>query len=158
MAAGRDAVSKSRYPAAQKEFEAALKLTAGDVRGAEALEALSDLNFVQGDYRSAEGQDRQALKIREQSLGAASTELPPYLLKLAGILRAAGHPDQAEPLLQRSVAIHEAAAGPMAPPIAEDMDQFAGLYQQMKRSKDAIDSFHRALVIRMKDKVRNRWK
>jgi len=149
MSAGALAMKESRYPAAQTEFEAALKLAiafdSADPRKAQPLEALSELNSLQGDYRTAEALDRQALSIREKVLGPENPDLAPYLARLASILRAAGKPDAAEPLVRRNLAMHEKTAGIAA---ASDYDQLAGVLQALNQFEGAVDSIQHALAIR----------
>jgi tetratricopeptide (TPR) repeat protein len=149
MSAGGLAMKESRYPAAQKEFEAALTLSiafdAADPRKAQPLEALSELNSLQGDYRTAEALGRQAVAIRERTLGAENAELAPYLARLAFILRAASKPDAAEPLVRRNLAMHEKTGDIAA---ASDYDQLAGILQAMNRFEPAVDAIEHALAVR----------
>ncbi len=60
----------------------------------------------------------------------------------------AGRPGEAEPLLQRALAIREAALGAEHPDTATSLNNLAGLYQDLGRPGEAEPLMQRALAIR----------
>jgi tetratricopeptide (TPR) repeat protein len=88
----------------------------------------------------------KAIALQEKS--EQSIDLAASLNDLAELYRSMGRYSEAEPLYQRSLAIHEAQLGADHPDTATSLNNLAGLYYSMGRYSEAEPLYRRSLAIR----------
>ncbi len=122
MAAGDKEYQQGKYPEAEKQWAAALKVAERfgpeGPRLVTSLDRLATLYQAKGSYTEAEPLFKRALAIVEKALRPAHPRVAASLNNLAGLYHAQGRYAEAEPLYQRSLAILEKALGPEHPPVA----------------------------------------
>jgi tetratricopeptide (TPR) repeat protein len=106
--------------------------------------------YQAGKYQEAIPIARQALAIREKTLGPEHPETAQGLNNLARLYEAIGDQAKAEPLYRRTLAIREKALGPEHPDTAISLNNLAGLYEAMGDHARAEPLHRRALAIREK--------
>jgi len=74
------------------------------------------LYYDEGRYAEAEPLYRQAVAIRERTLGAEHPDVAWSLHNLAGLYRVQGRYAEAEALYRRALAVNKKALGPSTPP------------------------------------------
>jgi len=111
---------------------------------AEAVKA-----YQQADYAEAEKLFLAALKEAEK-FGEQDPRFAASLNNLAELYRAQGKYTEAEPLLQRALAIGEKALGPEHPQVATVLENYAALLRKMGRDAEADKMEARAQAIRAK--------
>jgi tRNA A-37 threonylcarbamoyl transferase component Bud32/tetratricopeptide (TPR) repeat protein len=125
----------------------------GHPRVADTLVHLGSLAQLSGQG-DAEALFRRALAIRETSLGPESPESPEspevadILNKLGMTLAAKGRFDEAETILERSLALHESLWGGRDPRVAKVLHNLSGIAYYRGRTEDGIRLQQRALAIR----------
>ena len=102
--------------------------------------------FQQADYAQGEKLLLAALKEAEK-FGEQDRRLTDSLNNLASLYYAQGKYAQAEPLLQRALAIREKALGPEHPDVARSVNNLAELYSAQGKYTQAEPYFQRALAI-----------
>jgi TPR repeat protein/CHAT domain-containing protein len=157
----RDAAEAAKWfrKAADQGNEEARKALAGltsgspaDQQSPELAEAL-DLNRKalalegQGHYAGVEPLYRQALAIREKTLGPDHLDVAVSLNNLAALYEDLGRYAEAEPFYQRALAIREKALGPDHPDVAVSLNNLAHLDTTQGRYAEAEPLVKRALVI-----------
>jgi tetratricopeptide (TPR) repeat protein len=127
--AGQEAHKAGRYPEAEKQFLAALKIAEAfgpqDPRLATSLNNLAALYYAQGKLQEALPLLQRSLAIREKALGPDHPDVALSLNNLAELYRAQGKLQKALPLYQRSLAIAEKALGPNHPNVATVLANYA---------------------------------
>jgi TonB family protein len=93
---------------------------------------------------------KQALKLREQALGAEHVDLIPLLTNLGEIYRAKQNPGDARPYFQRALAIAEKSFGLSDIRTAQFADKLAFTAYEQRRPKEAAEFFARSLSIKEK--------
>ena len=99
-------------------------------------------------YSQAEPLLRDALAIREKSLGPEHPDTATSLNHLAGLLTGRGNLAEARPLCERALAIQEKALGSEHPDTATSLDHLAGLLYAQGDIAGARQFGERALAIR----------
>ncbi len=100
-----------------------------------------------GHYPAAEPLYKQALYMREQSLGPDHPEVGYLLNNLANLYREQGKYAEAEPLLQRTLHIHMKSLGPEHLDVAYPLNALALLYFLLGKYAEAEPLYQRALHI-----------
>jgi tetratricopeptide (TPR) repeat protein len=101
----------------------------------------------QGKFPEAEQELNNALKLAEQ-FGEQDPRLIQSLTNLAILHNAKGEPEEAEILLQQTIAIHEKAPNPETTDLAASLSNLGALYVTQKKFNQAQQYFERALAIR----------
>jgi CHAT domain-containing protein/Tfp pilus assembly protein PilF len=100
------------------------------------------------ERQAAELDDAQrALAIREKVLGPEHPGTAVSLNRLAGLLKASGDLDAAEPLYERALAIRETALGPLHPDTARSLTNWAVVLRARGDLNGALPLLERALAI-----------
>jgi tetratricopeptide (TPR) repeat protein len=103
-----------------------------------------------GFFRQAASFYRDALVIREKTLGPEHPDTAENLNELGFLLRLQGDLAGARPLLERALAIREKVLGPEHPDTARSLNNFAQLLQAQGELTEARPLLERALAIREK--------
>jgi tetratricopeptide (TPR) repeat protein len=107
--AGRRRFAEGDAAGAEEAFRAAIaeaERTGGDpLQRASSLSSLGQLKYQQKDYKGAEECFRQSLELREAALGGDHPTVISGINNLAALFVARGALDEAEPLLQRAMAV-----------------------------------------------------
>jgi tetratricopeptide (TPR) repeat protein len=107
--AGRRRFAEGDAAGAEQAFRAAIaeaERTGGDpLQRASSLSSLGQLKYQQKDYQGAEECFRQSLELREAALGSDHPTVISGINNLAALFVARGALDEAEPLLQRAMAV-----------------------------------------------------
>ena len=107
--AGRRRFAEGDAAGAEHAFRAAIaraEQSGGDpLQRASSLSSLGQLKYQQKDYKGAEDSFRQSLELREAALGADHPTVISGINNLAALFVARGALDEAEPLLQRAMAV-----------------------------------------------------
>ncbi len=107
--AGRRRFAEGDAAGAEQAFRAAIaqaEQSGGDpLQRASSLSSLGQLKYQQKDYKGAEDCFRQSLELREAALGADHPTVISGINNLAALFVARGALDEAEPLLQRAMAV-----------------------------------------------------
>ncbi len=107
--AGRRRFAEGDAAGAEQAFHAAIaeaERTGGDpLQRASSLSSLGQLKYQQKDYQGAEECFRQSLELREAALGSDHPTVISGINNLAALFVARGALDEAEPLLQRAMAV-----------------------------------------------------
>ena len=136
-----------RYGDAVGWYERALALNPDDPR---LLNGIGFALISTGNYAKAETPLRQALVLREKTLGSEHLDVAASLNNLAEIYRTQGRYTDAEPRFQRALAIREKVHGPEHPLVAASLYNLAQLYRIQGRYADAEPRYQRALAIQEK--------
>ena len=96
----------------------------------------------------------RSLPLAEKVAGAGSPDLTPRLMGLAQALRAQKKYAAAEAQYKRALAITEKNTGPESAPVAEVLDQYASLLDEMKKPQDAKGVRAWADSVRKQDALR----
>ena len=102
--------------------------------------------YQQGRYGEAEQHLTAALREAEK-FGEQDPRLATSLNNLATLYQYQGNYPEAEPLIQRSLAIWEKALGPEHPDVALSLNNLAGLYKTQGKHSQAEPLYRRALTI-----------
>jgi tetratricopeptide (TPR) repeat protein len=86
----------------------------------------------------------------EKALGPEHPDVANGLHNLAALYVTQGQYAEAEPLLQRALAIREKALGPEHPDVANSLEYYAVLLRKTARDEEAERLEKRALAIRAK--------
>jgi len=113
---------------------------------ADALEKKVAALYQAGKYAEAIPLAQQLLAIREKALGPDHPDVATALNILGWLYDKDGRYADAEPLLERSLAIVE-ALGPDSPDVATALSYLAALYEDQSRDADAEPLRKRALAI-----------
>lgn len=97
--------------------------------------------------------DRSLLML-EKVAGAGSPDLTPRLMGLAQALRAQKKYAEAEVQYKQALAITEKSVGPESAPVADVLDQYASLLDEMKKPQDAKGVREWADSVRKQDALR----
>lgn len=107
--AGRRRFAEGDAGGAEQAFRAAIaeaERTGSDpLQRASSLSSLGQLKYQQKDYQGAEECFRQSLELREAALGSDHPTVISGINNLAALFVARGALDEAEPLLQRAMAV-----------------------------------------------------
>jgi tetratricopeptide (TPR) repeat protein len=103
-----------------------------------------------GSFKQAASLFRDALAIREETLGPEHPDTAQSLNNLGLLLQAQGDLAGARPLLERGLAIREKVLGPEHPDTARSLHNFARLLQTQGDLTEARPLLERALEIREK--------
>src|SRR6185312_10063878 len=114
----------------------------------EAYATTSDLDLLLGRADEGVGMARQALATAEAAYGTSSTELSPYLIRLAGALRVGGKSSDAIPVLQRLVTIDQ-TLGPDDPKVSADYDKLGSAFLELMQFEDGRTAYRNALQTRI---------
>jgi CHAT domain-containing protein len=103
--------------------------------------------YGKGKYAAGIIKGEAALKLAER---LSETDLALILNNLAGLYKAQGKYEKAEPLYQRSLAIWEEKLGADHPDVAISLNNLAGLYESQGLYEKAEPLYQRSLAIREK--------
>lgn len=149
--AGWHALEVGNYSEAAKEFDAAVRTAqsfpAPDMRHAMSLAGRAAVYRSQGDLRSAQGLDDQALAIAEKVVGAEDRGVAAILDKLASVYQQRRQYAKAEPLFARALAIREKLLGSDHPLVAASLTSLASCYGDRGQYSKATPLFDRALSV-----------
>src|SRR5262245_61966487 len=150
-AAGAQALQEGRLEEAERRLEVAREHAASgsgnDLTVAASLSNLAVVRRAQGDTAAAIDLQREALAIRERTLGSESPEVASTLTSLAALYAQRDDYAAAEPLLTRALAIREKALGADDRRTAESLNNLALLYAAEGRHADAEPLYQRAIAI-----------
>lgn len=117
---------------------------------------MSDGTDAYLDGRYAEAADHFAAALaRAETFAPGDPRLLMTLSRLAAATRAEGDYAEAEPLYKRTVAIIEATVGPRHPALAQALDNYAALLEEIGRGGEAAALRARAQAIRADGAERN---
>lgn len=119
----------------QPVVQADLQMTLGDVYS--ELEALPE----------AEIMFREALRLRERTLGSESLEVAQTLNNFGDVLRRAGELDQAEAVIRRAMDVRKKLLGNTNPAVADSMNNLALVLWQQGKLPAAEAAYREALAI-----------
>lgn len=100
-------------------------------------DSLAQIYLAWNKPAQAEQFYHRSLPLAEKVAGPESADLTPRLLGLATALRAQQKYPEAEVQYKRALDITEKNIGPEAPQVAEVLDQYAGLLEEIGKPKDA---------------------
>ena len=151
-AAAAQAFEEGRLEDAEHRLELARERAAADTGGnqldvAASLSNLAVVRRAQGDITGAIEVQKEALAIREKSLGPDDLEVAATLNSLGGLYALNDDYAAAEPLLVRALAIREQTAGADDRRTAESVNNLALLYAAQGRPADAEPLYQRAITI-----------
>jgi tetratricopeptide (TPR) repeat protein len=112
-----------------------------------ALETVAERYNFENRYGEAEQALREALELKEQSLGPDHPDIPRTLDKLAELYKANGKFEPAIALLSKSLKTKERLYGPEDPTVATTLKSLADLYRLQGRYAEAEPLAKRALAI-----------
>jgi tetratricopeptide (TPR) repeat protein len=114
---------------------------------ASTLNNLGLVHKAQGRYAKAEALYRDALAIRETTLGPSHPEVGSGLNNLGELCRVQGRHDEAERHFRRALSIHEGAPESKHPDVAHSLNGLALLRWKRGEFREAEGLFMRALAI-----------
>ncbi len=139
--AGLAAYRNKDYPAAEKQFQAALKeaekFSTDDWRLSQTLSNLAEVYRNQSKHSQATLYFRRLVEISEERYGPDHSNVAAHLNNLAGNLRVQGKLDEAEPLYRRSLAIWEKHLGLDNSLVVFALKNYVALLQEMDRDAEA---------------------
>lgn len=112
-----------------------------------ALETVAERYNFESRYSEAEQAYREALELKEQSLGPDHPDIPRTLDKLAELYKANGKYEPAIALLIKSLKTKEKLYGPEDPTVATTLKSLADLYRLQGRYAEAEPLAKRARAI-----------
>jgi tetratricopeptide (TPR) repeat protein len=136
-----------RYPAAAREYDAALALSgAAPDLAAAVRHNLAGLAYAEGRFVEAEAWARSGITIRERA--ADPTGIAGDITVLGAVLVALGHYGGAEELLRRALDVWTARFGPEHYEVSVCLHNLAVLQQRRGEPDAALWSFRESLRIR----------
>ena len=117
---------------------------------AACLDTLGTVRMGQGRYAEAEALYRQALAIRQASLGPDGAAVGSSLNNIAEVCRLTGRIEEAVPLYERAISIQSAVLGEESEPVAQAVNNLAIVRVDQGRFADAEILFRRALDARQR--------
>jgi serine/threonine protein kinase/Tfp pilus assembly protein PilF len=117
---------------------------------AACLDTLGTVKMAQGRYVDAEALYREALDLRQASLGPMDAAVGSSLNNIAEVCRLTGRTEEAVPLYERAIAIQSAVLGSDAEPVAQAVNNLAIVRVDQGRFADAEALFRRALDARQR--------
>ena len=108
---------------------------------------LALVNHEMGRYRVAEPLYRQALDIREKSLGPDHPDVAQTVNNLANLYRELEEFSRADPLYERALAIREESLGAEHPDVAWSLRDLGLLDHELGRAGEARLHFDQAILI-----------
>ncbi len=115
---------------------------------ARLLEYQSTIASLAHDYASAEQLVRAAIAIRRELAPGSDVELAPSLGNLGLILLTQGHPEQAAPLIEESLARYRAAFGPSHPDVAAMLSNLGYAHASGGDVEHGLALLNEALVLK----------
>jgi len=135
----RQGLTKGDVSKAEMLFRQVLLVSESKEKTAESAYQLGQLATGRIDYRSAYQYHKQAAELQPDN--------PLYLNAAGEIAYTVGRYSEAEPLLQRALAIREKALGPEHPDVAASLNNLAALYDAQGQYAEAEPLYQRALAI-----------
>lgn len=129
----RSLINLARLYNERKQYADAKQYYHDALNRLELLEKKAAQYYSQKEYAAAESCYRQALIIKEDTLGAEHPEIAMLLNNLALLYKSQGRNNAAEPLYQRSIKILEQAFGPQHPSVATLLHNLALLYYSQEK-------------------------
>jgi tetratricopeptide (TPR) repeat protein len=127
--------------AALKIYQSMAKEVAQDkkrqMNEANALQVLSQIEYLLGKYEEGEQYAKTALEIRENQLGKDHPYVASSLNNLANLYKAQGRYNEAEPLYVKSLEIREHQLDKNSPYVSASLNNLAKLYREQKRYSEA---------------------
>lgn len=149
--AGAKAFKEGRLEEAERSLELARERAAigkgKDLEVADSLVNLAIVHRAQGDTAGALELQKEALAIREQTLGPDHPEVAASLNSIAALYSAQDDYAAAEPLLTRALTIREKALGADDRYTAQSLNNLALLHAAQGRYADAEPLYQRAAAI-----------
>jgi tetratricopeptide (TPR) repeat protein/CHAT domain-containing protein len=150
-----DYYTAGNYPAALLEaqkLESGIRAQygTGHAHYAVALTSLGLVRRAERNYAEAERLHRQALAIREKTLGATHREVGVTFNHLALVFQAQGRHAEAGAFFRRALPIAEKALGENTPGVAAILKNLADALRQDRKHAEAEPFYRRALAIREK--------
>jgi tetratricopeptide (TPR) repeat protein len=141
-------ISHTQYLEAKVDALAALKIYQsmfGEVahnekrqmNEANALQVLSQIEYLLGQYEEGEQYGKTALEIRENQLGKDHPYVASSLNNLANLYKAQGRYNDAEPLYVKSLEIRAHQLDKNSPYVSASLNNLAKLYREQKRYSEA---------------------
>jgi tetratricopeptide (TPR) repeat protein len=141
-------ISHTQYLEAKVDALAALKIYQSMVREvaqnkkrqmneANALQVLSQIEYLFGKYEEGEQYAKTALEIRENQLGKDHPYVASSLNNLANIYKAQGRYNDAEPLYMKSLEIRKHQLDKNSSYVSASLNNLAKLYREQKRYSEA---------------------
>jgi tetratricopeptide (TPR) repeat protein len=121
------AISSRSDEALGSEFIIASEDVSTNEPASEALQEMAALVFNRGDFQLASSLFRQALDAREKADGAEHSNVASALQGLGASLRQLGNLVEAQPSLERALAIREQSLTPNYPAVAVTVQELAWL-------------------------------
>jgi tetratricopeptide (TPR) repeat protein len=150
-AAGAKAFEEGHLEEAERRLEVARERAASgngnELQVAASLSNLAVVRRAQGDPSAAIDLQKEALAIREKSLGPDHPEVASSLNSLAALYGAQDNYSAAEPLLLRALAIREKGLGADDRFTAQSLNNLALLYAAQGRYAEAEPLYQRAVTI-----------
>ena len=121
-----------------------------DYTRAHLLNTLGTLFDRKGDYDKALDYYRQAMLIREKTLGSDHPEVAKSLNNIGLVYWNRGEYNQTLAYHQQALAIKEKALGPEHPGVALSLNNLGGVFQKQGKYKKALEYYQKALAIKEK--------
>ena len=135
---------QGKYSEAIREYREAAALRPSD---STILRELSTVLWYDGQYQQAESLLRQALNIKEATLGPKHEEVAEMLEDLAWLNHDQGNYREAIPLIQQALTIFEANPEPEYDGLVAGLNMLADLYVHQERYAEAEPIFKQSLMI-----------
>lgn len=149
--AANQALQKNNYALAEQHYLAAAKAAEGfeikDRRRVEGLSELADFYIQFRRYEEAESLCRQALALREQTVGTNHLDVAAVLLQLGQACRFQGKLSEAEGDYVRARRITETKVGAFHPAVAYSLHGLGLVCMMQDRYREAEEHFKAALKI-----------
>jgi tetratricopeptide (TPR) repeat protein len=141
-------ISHTQYLEAKVDAMAALKIYHSIVHNvshsekrqmneANALQVLSQIDYLLGKYEEGEQYAKTALEIRENQLGKDHPYVASSLNNLANLYKAQGRYNEAEPLYVKSLEIRAHQLDKNSQYVSASLNNLAKLYREQKRYSEA---------------------
>ncbi len=157
IAAAQRAYAEARFQDAERECRAALEEAQAEdpaqPRVAAALNELGEIYRAQGRDKEAEPLLQQSLDLSEQTLGPWHLQVAHALHNLAALCAGQERTQEAETRYQRAIAIEERMLGPEDSSLAASLNNLALIYKARGDFSRAIPLFQRALRLWLKAKT-----
>lgn len=116
-------------------------------RVAESLNNVGVVEFQMGRYDDAEARQREALRIREETVGADHPDVAPTLLTLGRILHMRGEREEAANFYYRALELTEGSHGPDHPYVGAVSHAIAEMLVGEEKYEEALKYRRRGLAI-----------
>lgn len=145
---GSLALARGDEPQAEQHYRQALALLPADQPEASRwLQDLARLHQGRGEWAEAERLSREALTLRERSVGPWHPETANVLNALAWLLSQRQEPDEARALCERALAIRRRSLGAHHLETAASLNTLAALHEQANDPEEALALYQEALEI-----------